>query len=84
MVGNKGILKNYKDFRNHWIACEDFYHKCLGHFLVYLYDPRPEVVGNFQYLLGNQVVESDIIRMEKEFQEFPIIWIGKSDKHCWN
>ena len=59
MDGNKVIYKTYKGFRNHCIACEIFYHRCLGHVLVYLYDPQPEVVGNFQYLLGNQVVESD-------------------------
>ena len=50
MDGNKGIYKTYKAFRNHCIACEEFYHKCLGHFLVYLYqDQKLWVIFNIYW-----------------------------------
>ena len=38
---------------------EDFYHECLGHYLVGLYDPEQEPIPNFQTLLENKEMIPD-------------------------
>ena len=80
--GNKVIYKTCDDFKDHCRKNGDFYHRCLLHFFVSLYDPQPEQIFNFnQILIQTKLWNQIIITMEKELQECPIIPIGKNEKH---
>ena len=56
---NRGVYKTKNNLRNHCLACDNFYHWCLGYFMIYLYDPQPEKIVCFQELLEEKEVEAD-------------------------
>ena len=54
----KGIYPTKDDLRDHCLASDDFFHRCLGYFLIYLYDPKPQPI-RVPYDTENKETESD-------------------------
>lgn len=42
----KGIYLTKDDLRDHCLNSDDFVHRCLGFYLMYLYDPKPKPKRN--------------------------------------